>query len=226
MSLPPYRAFEQLTMRMAEEFPGFRLKDKSGWFWRLLVTMLPAFNGMWVTIGRTVYVPDLDTVRKFPTREDYATLWHERQHVADLARLQKAVGGPLGAFLWAVGYASPQILALGVLGAFWTPYAWLCLLALGPWPAPFRVWVEKRGYLASLEAWMGYNRWVPPDDNHVHRMVRRYFTGWSYYLMYWGSPRVLADWFHNACTKMSDDAHREQHTYLLPHEVRPRHRVR
>lgn len=212
------QAFSQLRERMTTEFPDFRLKDKRGWLWRVIGRLVPSTTKHWVVVGRTVYVPDLPAVIAQPTWTDYEVLWHERRHMVDLTALQKRVGGPLGAFLWSVGYASPQVLALGVLGAYWTPYALLCLLALGPWPAPFRVWAEKRAYGASVQAWMAiHNRGLPPNDNYVHRLVRR-FLGWEYYLMYWGNPRELGDWFHAQAFMMSDDLHYHgQQT--LPHQI-------
>lgn len=213
-----YQAFNQLRERMLTEFPDFQLKNKRGWFWRVIGRVIPSSVDYWMTIGRTIYVPDLDIVIAQPVWADYEVLWHERQHMVDLAALQKRLGGPLGAFLWAVGYASPQILALGALGAFWTPYAWLCLFALGPWPAPFRVWAEKRAYRASMQAWMAiHEQGSPPNRNYVHRLVRR-FQGWEYYLMYWGSPHELGEWFHEQAFEMADELYNYGHR-LLPHQT-------
>jgi hypothetical protein len=190
---------------MATDFPGFEIREKRVWWWWLAYYLGLMFlwnkgfmETMWTTVGRKVYIPRAesfgaeDTTGE-ATMGDYATLWHERQHMLDLQDLP--VPGLLRAPLWFAGYFAPQILAAGTLGALWTPWAWSCLVFLAPWPSPFREWVELRGYRASAEAWMKMTGWVPDvEAPWVQRIIDDNFVGWKYYRMSWGRDRVER-WF-------------------------------
>lgn len=120
------------------------------------------------TIGRTLYVPggQLD-----PTPSGLALLNHEIQHIEDSRRF--------GNVLWAILYLFPQSLALLALVAIWWLPALGALVFLAPWPAPFRVWAERRGYertLVTLKKCDGR-----PDVDRL----RATFTGWAYWKMAW-----------------------------------------
>ena len=175
----------QRALRAArEEFGGFKVvrKRSSAFMW-----FLYGISGMWVwnrkfmthyvtTISGTIYTPwGLGE----HAVSDLALISHETQHERDARQI-----GPL----WYPAYLFPQclaLLALGALGAFWTPWAWLsliALLALGPWPAPFRVWAELRGYDESLRILLRHraiNERVAKDWLHG------VFCGWGYFRMAW-----------------------------------------
>lgn len=97
------------------------------------------------TIGATCYMKG--TRAENLANLDWETLAHEGVHAKDDAR--KPVRFKLS-------YLFPQILALLALGAlagiWWRPALWclVALLALAPWPAPFRVYWERRGYRMSI----------------------------------------------------------------------------
>jgi len=86
-------------------------------------------------------------------KESYAAaaieiMAHETMHEYDRKRL--------GSFLYTIMYASPQIfapLALGAIGAIWSPWWLLCLLfllLLAPIPSPGRAYIELRGYRVNM----------------------------------------------------------------------------
>jgi len=183
---------------MQTELPGFELLEK-----RDSKLMWAAYYGLgmklwnpefmetyWTTIGYKVYTPDLEIFGK-DLPGDYATLWHERRHMLDLKALEKRISKPLAWLLWALGYASPQLWALGALGAFWSPWWLLCLGFLAPWPAPIRTWIEIRGYTATIEAYqkMGYPLPYPPDKWFAG-LVKDTFCGMKYYKMSWRPKAV------------------------------------
>lgn len=196
-----------LHEQMRVELPGFQIREKRVWFWWLLnyVGLIFLWNPrfmttMWTTVGRTVWVPNahelFDAQRDVREMEaDYCTLWHERRHMLDLRDFVK-LPAALRGLIWGFGYGCPQWLALGALGAFWSPWWLLCLLFLAPWPSPFRVWVERRGYLASCEAWLSfYPEWdVTVHDPWMQRVITENFLGWRYYRMAWSRKRI-EDWF-------------------------------
>lgn len=201
--------YDELLTQLRREFPSFRIRNKSEvWWWIWLYRLSLArfwqpsmLTSMWVTLGYRVYRTPSHVSPALESINDFVTLWHERQHMVDFAALQARVGGPLGALLWYGGYAFPQVLALGAVGAFWTPWAWLCLLALAPWPAPFRVWVEKRGYAATLEGWAIQRMLV--SEVGIVSMVKRVFYGWDYYRMAWSGEDKLIRWFLDEYVRLS-----------------------
>jgi hypothetical protein len=210
------KTFDDLAQQMRGEFPSFRVVNKADvWWWKLLYLVSFArwwqptmLTRVWTTIGFTVYRPhDPDSIGELSN--DFVTLWHERQHMLDLLLLQRRVGRFLGSLLWFGGYAFPQVLALGAVGAFWTPWAWLCLAALAPWPAPFRVWVEKRGYAATLYAWGLQGMLI--GDVAVISMVKRVFYGWTYYKMKWGGRDELIEWFLARSIRAQREALHDEH---------------
>lgn len=187
-----------LVKQMEAEFPGFELLEK-----RTSKIMQLAYYGLgmplwnpdfmetlWTTLGYKVYTPYLEAFGK-DLQGDYATLWHERKHLLDLQALEKKVSKPVAGLVWGLGYGFPQILALGALGAFWSPWMLLCLAFLAPWPAPIRVWIEVRGYTATIEAYQKMGHSLPyPPDSWLDHIVNETFGGWKYYKMSW-RPKMV-----------------------------------
>ena len=137
------------------------------------------------TLGTTVWwphEPDLTNVN------DLATLYHEFVHVCDYRR------HPVK---FVLAYAFPQNLAvlalLAVGGIWWAPMLWnlVWLAALLPWPAPGRAWAERRGYTASLAAYVAL---VGAQNISVQALIR-IFTGGLYYRMVWRQSTVKR-WFY------------------------------
>lgn len=190
-----------LVKQIEAEAPGFKLAEKRDsklmWFFYyagLMRFWMPNFmETVWMTLGKTVNVPYLETFGK-DLQGDYATLWHERRHVVDLVALEKKLSKPVAAVAWTVGYGFPQIFALGALGAVWGSWWWLlCLLLVAPWPAPIRTYIELRGYTASIEAWHKMGAPLPyPPDEWLASMVNETFCGMKYYKMSWRPKAIEA----------------------------------
>jgi hypothetical protein len=129
----------------------------------------PAFLTRFTTIlGNRIYLPD----STYTTRHQEVTariLTHELVHLTDQRRV--------GVGLFSAAYLFPQILVLGVLLTPWMGWAaaWF-LLALLPWPAPFRAWIECRAY--ALDMVMSGR-----DLQAEAATLRHHFTGWTYYRM-------------------------------------------
>ena len=196
----------QLQKRIAEEVPGFELREKRdskllwvGYYGLLMFLWQKDFMvSFWTTLGKIVYTPFLGDFGK-DVAGDFATLWHERRHLLDLQWLEKKLTKPVAGVLWGFGYAMPQIFALGALGAIWGSWWWLlCVAFLAPLPAPFRTFIELRGYKASIEAWYKMTGKLPnPDDEWLMRMVNETFCGMKYYKMSW-RPKAIHAWFLEA----------------------------
>lgn len=168
---------------------GLRLVDKrSSKLMNVLyaVTLMRFWNPRFMTsytttIGRTMYIPKDPLAFGSEGIHDLALLNHELQHIKDSMAH--------GRFWWSVFYLSPQIFSLGALGAFWFRPALCCLVFLLPWPSPFRVWAESRGYAISLATYTRAGFEVGALQYEGHRSK---FTGWAYYRMAWRWAPVRA----------------------------------
>jgi hypothetical protein len=129
-----------------------------------------------------------------------STLAHEAQHIWDHQRWY-------GHVFFAVGYVVPQVLAVGALLsllAIWFSNWWLlsllCLIFLAPIPAPFRMIIERRGYLMSLAcAW-----WMHKNDT----IEEKYwpvatFASSDYYFM-WPFRKHLVKWFRSGLEQIKN----------------------
>jgi hypothetical protein len=188
---------------------GIEVKFKDEWWvMKAMNLVVGLFNRQFMTrytttFGDTVAFPTRSMIHA-PEGSDEATkrkadtkyvrvMIHEMVHILD-HRKYKAIP-----YSWL--YTCPQImalLALGAFGAFWNiEYLWflLCLGFLLPWPAPGRVWAEKRGYTMT----MAFYKWqfgtvlmADPDwiEEHFDWIVNN-FTGWGYYKMSWSKKKIL-----------------------------------
>jgi len=196
---------EALIEKIKQRHPGFeiRFKDEPLPAWLRLVFWFQGLitKGFWgtytTTVGQHVY---------FPTREFYEEnkilafmiLAHEFVHIHDAAEV-----GQVG---FTFRYLFPQVLApfalLGLLGMAWWPLAFLLLfvVALVPWPAPWRVKYEKRGYKMSIlvRALLGYGT----DTEYYVKQ----FTSRQYYWMSWdedGIRKWVNDQVHSAQAQLA-----------------------
>lgn len=166
---------------MAER--GIRIVAKrSSTFMKLLFAV--SFMWLWnkrfmdgyaTTIGRTIYAPGADRLAFVRGVGGRALLEHELQHIADSERF-----GRLG---WALLYLFPQSLALLAFGALWSPWFLIALITLAPWPAPFRVWAEFRGYREQYKTLVKFG--AAPRLARWMESMETAFCGWSYYRMAW-----------------------------------------
>lgn len=156
----------------------FKLKSES-FFMKLLfnLTLMRFWNPGFMTdytstIGSTIYLAEpLE-----PTLSNLALLRHEVQHIED--------SYIYGNILWALAYLFPQSLSLLALFAFWHPAWLLWLVALGPWPAPFRVWAELRGYARTY--WT-HKEFATLNEDVWYQRMHTTFCGWKYW-------RMSSDW--------------------------------
>lgn len=171
----------RLLYKVRQRVPGFKLRSKQdSRFVKLLY--LASFMFIWnrrfmtgyiTTIGKTVYVPG--SVEDFGSSTgDLVVLKHEMQHMLDSIEE--------GVVWWSLKYLFPQVLApLCFLGLVWWPL-WFIALALGPWPAPWRVRAEVRGYAVTAYEWARRSgrMYIVGVDRY-----QKYFTSWAYYRMAW-----------------------------------------
>ncbi|MDX9723493.1 MAG: hypothetical protein RBU37_22285 [Myxococcota bacterium] len=179
--------FEALRAAAPQWIPGFELRfsDESAMMARLSRLMKPLLRldlrQNFVALYPRVYFPNRAVIEAHPELA-FKALAHELVHLWDMRQRRLR-------FAW--GYLSPQLWALASLLALATPVcpwallnlAWL--LALAPWPAPWRVTAELRGYLmdASIQYWTTNTTPTP-------RALVSLFTGWSYYRMAWNGERI------------------------------------
>ena len=203
--------------------PGFRLREKRVWWWwaiyyvGFMFLWKPTFMvNTWVTLGRDVFVPGLMSLGE-DSYGDYATISHEAQHVYDRLEYEdwlcQAVwldcdyGYAPDVIKWFAGlswtwaYGFPQTLApLAIPGAL--VFGWwglLPLLALLPLPAPFRVWVELRGYMMTMDGWYEVTGQPPNTDGDaawIKKTIDKQFMGWGYWRMAW-RRKPIELYFHN-----------------------------
>ncbi len=170
-----------------EQSHGIRVRFKDQSRLMRFIGRVMFFNRLFMThytttIGKTVY---------FPRGEDnWLTLAHEAVHALDYERRPVR---------FTLGYLMPQLLGvlglLSLVGALWCTWSLLgavLLLALAPWPSPWRLARERRGYQVTIAADIlrerstamvrspGYLRWLA---DHT-------YSGPSYYYMTWS--RALA----------------------------------
>lgn len=181
--------YEAMCALIAERIPGFEVRFKAeDRGQKLLALFLRPFVPDYLTRFTTTLYPRV----YFPTRsyvEDHPglawkTLAHELVHLEDTKR--RPIFFPLS-------YIAPQLFAalafLAVL-APWFPMTWFALpalVALLPWPSPWRAHWELRGYAMDL----AITYWTTGRISGGAQFVRL-FTGWSYYRMMPNEARVKA----------------------------------
>jgi len=173
---------------------AIKIKNKEDSRLMRLIGKLMFFNPSFMTnfittIGKTIYLPK-GFSKEFTNIE---VLAHETQHIVDSKKI------PL---LYGVAYLFPQILillSLLSLGAIWGSKLWLLnllwLLCALPIPAPFRMLIERRGYMMSAAV----NYWLWGNDHY--ELYLNYFTGPAYYFM-WPFKKHLSLWFHQMMTDL------------------------
>ncbi len=140
---------EEVTQKVLSYFPDFQIKFKNESWLMKVIAFIMFFNkdfskSFTTTIGSTIYFPSEAFIN---TRaiSSLVILMHETVHMHDSKKMNK--------YLFSALYASPQILALLAVPLFLLGFKFLALLSLLwllPIPSFFRMWAEKRAYLASL----------------------------------------------------------------------------
>jgi hypothetical protein len=196
MDLSTLKEFEEDT---AAFVPKFSVKWKNESFTQGLLGRLLFFNpkymtGYITTLYPLVYFPSKDHYEKNPLNS-LMVLAHERVHLLDSIRYG----------MWfKLSYLLPQVISVPLLVASIgclignLKLVSLILLVLGlvaliPWPSPWRVNWEKRGYAMTLAT----NYWLfgsIPDP--LKQSVRDHFLDWSYFKMA-RSPEDIDKWLED-----------------------------
>lgn len=188
---------ERFIEEMQDTVPGLNITAKEDSRLMRFLARILFFNKRFLTefittIGKTIYVPQ--PFFKQGTNI-ILTLAHEAQHYWDNRRWK---------LLYSIGYLSPQIWALGSLLsllAIWFSNWWLvtlaCLIFLAPILAPFRMLIERRGYLMSLACCY----WMYGETDVTWTL--KYFTGSDYYFA-WPFKKSLKCWFEQKFEKIKE----------------------
>lgn len=182
-----HRVFVRLSA--SAEKAGLRLVAKHDARWLYWAESLPfapsdLFDGMFL-LGDTIYFPSPKWCRDNPELA-WKSLAAKMVVSEDVQAWTPYLFYPL--------YLFPQSLSLLAVLALWkSPWWALFLLALLPWPAPFRKRVEMRAcaMLIAADYWLGKETVFPSLA-----MVQR-FTGPSHYFMWPFKRQVrkeLTDW--------------------------------
>ena len=195
-------SFQDLITAAQHYFPSVQVKYKNqSSFMKILGTLLfftPDFmNTYTTTIGSNIYFPTDTFVRLRPVSSAVVFL-HELVHVYDEKRLTK----PFFGFL----YLFPQILAVLCLPLFflisWKIIVPLIVIFMLPLPAVFRMYFEKRAYIASLYVLNGLGKKLnfnPTLDSQA-TFFEAQFKG-SYYYFMWTFGNIKSD-FDQALVKI------------------------
>lgn len=194
---------ERFVLHVQDVVPGYRLVKKEDSRLMRFLAIILFFNKEFMsryttTVYKTVYMPE-EKIRKSGT-SIVVTLAHEAQHVWDMTR------HPLLFLPWAIGYVFPQI--LGILSflailAIWFSNWWLLslvsLVFVAPFPAPIRMWIERRGYLMTIACC----EWAWNNGDRTIKKVVDQFVGWGYYKM-WPFKKSTTQWFERELVKVKE----------------------
>lgn len=220
MDITTLKEFEVDTQGIV---PGFEVKWKNESFTQKLLGWILFFNPTYMTEYITTFYP----LVYFPSKERYEKnpmnslriLAHERVHLIDSSHQG----------LWfKTSYLLPQALfvpfILASVGFFigGLNIVALILLALGltsliPWPSPWRVHWEQRGYAMTLATAYWLLGSIPIS---LKNSVRERFLDWTYFRMSW-SPAAIDDWMKEVIssieggTILNDESYASVHRFLL-----------
>lgn len=179
--------FHEAAAFVSKHIPNFTVKYKNNsLFMKFLGVLVWVFNRRFMTDYTTtlkwiVYFPSEEFVKKSPDRA-VSILMHEFIHLWD--RKKKGVAFSLLYTLPQSGAVLPLAMLLGI---GWLIPGWgnlilglLVVLFLLPWPAPWRMQWELRGYTMDLAHahWQGHNM------DTLDEFIIEQFTGWNYYRMW------------------------------------------
>jgi len=167
-------------------FPKVKIGYKNQSTFMKIIGGLLFFNPLFMksfitTIGSTIYYPSSAYVDAHPV-SSLVVLLHELVHVHDEKKYTEVLFNLL--------YLMPQLLAILFIPLLFLvgwKFALLSLLFLAPIPAYFRMYFEKRAYIASLYVMNKLNA-LHPDykidlDDRSNFFVQQFKNG-SYYFMW------------------------------------------
>jgi len=180
--------FNKAVAFIGGHIPSFSIKYKNtSWFMKFLGVFVWLFNRRFMTsytttLKWTVYFSSEEFVKKNPDRA-VAILMHEFIHLWD--RKKKGIAFSLLYTLPQSGVVLPALLLLSI--GWFIPW-WgnlilglLAVLFLMPWPAPWRMQWEMRGYTMNL----AYAYWMRGTNmDTLDEFIAEQFIGWGYYRMW------------------------------------------
>jgi len=227
MELSTLKEFEANTRSYIPTF-SVKWKDKS--LVQKLLGVLLFFNPLYLSGYITTFYP----VVWFPSQAEYEkkpvdsliVLAHERVHLLDAVQ---------HGWWFRFSYLLPQVLFIPLLFGsiacvigghtlYSLVYLGLGLVVLAPWPSPWRVQWEKRGYAMTFAA----NYWLfGVISSQLKQKIRTHFLDWSYYKMS-RNPKDIDSWIAGVVadiegdTIRSDVAYYNVHSFLLSKGLLPK----
>lgn len=179
------RTLQRLIKLASNSGAQIRYKQESAWMRALSKVLFfrKDFMGESTSVwGEAVYFPDRHWFKANPEGA-WKALAHGMIHLNEIHRLSFPV--------YFLAYLFPQSLALLALAFPWVPECSVFMVALFPWPAPYRKSVEMRAYSMTMaaEIWSGNGISEPPD------WVIRRFTG-PYLYWAWPFPNQVRSELH------------------------------
>jgi hypothetical protein len=204
--------FVEDTRRVVPNFE-VRYKDSS-WVQKLLGFFLGFFSSGYMTKFTTTLYPNVyfpsEAFYKEDAGKSFAILAHERIHLLDTQ------SNPIW---FRVSYLLPQLLCVPfiALGFLFLSLSWwvsgiflvLGILSLLPWPSPWRVAIERRGYAANLAITYWVTGKVP---SKLVGKIYDHFVNSDYYWMSWGQASVNA-WLDSVQTSLRDGTLKREAPY-------------
>lgn len=139
----------------------------------------PDFLTETVTVwGDTLYYPSRDWMRQHPEK-CWRSMAHGLVHISDMRRWTAPV--------YVLSYLFPQCLALLALASLYFPWMLLFILALLPWPAPFRKHWEMRACAMTLATELWQDKEIDFSSLSNHFVSGHYYWCWPF------QKAVLAD---------------------------------
>jgi hypothetical protein len=190
MNLEDLKALELDTKKLIPKFEVVWKTDSK--VQKFLGFVLIIFNSYYLsnfisTFYPKVYFPSKDLYENFPTNS-FITLAHERVHLLDTK---------MHPVWFRFSYLLPQILFVPffIIGLFLVFFSWklscimllIGIFCLGPWPSPWRVYWEKKGYFMTMAVEYWLTGMIPFV---LLQNIKRHFIGWNYYKMSWNEEDI------------------------------------
>lgn len=177
-----------LELKCQQTVKGFEIRFKNQSFWQKVIGFLMFFNRRYMTDFVSTFFPRV----YWPTRDSYLkdpgsfeVLAHEWVHLLDDRDHRGWFGfSYLSVQVWAV---LAVLAVLAVWFGLWFLFFLAALLFLAPWPSPWRLKWEVRGYAMgmAIEYW---TRGTISED--TFRFVTAHLTGPGYYFIWWSKCGV------------------------------------
>jgi hypothetical protein len=197
-------SFQDLVQASQKYFPDLQIKYKTDSTLMKLLGKLLFFNKSFMTsytttVGSSVYFPSQPFVKVRPISAAIILL-HELVHVKDSKKISQPIFGAL--------YLSPQILIFLLIPLLFVSWkiALPFLVLAAPIPSFFRMYYEKRAYIASLYVMSKLGKRLSFDPMLDKQKVyfENQFKG-SYYYFMWPFSGGLNKDFDQAVEKIRAD---------------------